>query len=90
MPWIYRVTEEPVPGYASTPASGAVSQSAALAAEDHVLSMPDINNSILAEAYYTKQWEGFENADYNVVAAQVTVTFALQVREGEIGTWQAA
>ncbi|HIQ64016.1 MAG TPA: Cna B-type domain-containing protein [Candidatus Avichristensenella intestinipullorum] len=90
MPWIYRVTEEPVPGYASTPASGAVSQSAALAAEDHVLSMPDINNSILAEAYYTKQWEGFENADYNVVAAQVTVTFALQVREGENGTWQDA
>ncbi len=93
MPWIYIVTENPIGGYTTTPASGKVEKSAATAAEDGVVTMPELVNSIQTDVPFSKNWVQQDNdpitEDY--LGFKIAVTFELQVRvKGTDDPWEDA
>lgn len=93
MPWIYIVTESPIGDYTTTPASGEVEKSAATAAEDGVVTMPKLVNSIQTDVPFSKNWAQQDGdpiaEDYLVF--KIAVTFELQVREkGMHDPWEDA
>ncbi len=93
MPWIYIVTETPIVGYTTTPASGEVEKSAATAATDGVVTMPKLVNSIQTDVPFSKNWAQ-QNGDpiaEDYLGFKIAVTFELQVREkGTDDPWEDA
>ena len=93
MPWIYIVTENPIGGYTTTPASGKVEKSAATAAADGVVTMPELVNSIQTDVPFSKNWAQ-QNGDpiaEDYLGFKIAVTFELQVREkGTDDPWEDA
>lgn len=93
MPWIYIVTENPIGGYTTTPASGKVEKSAATAAADGVVAMPELVNSIQTDVPFSKNWDQ-QNGDpiaEDYLGFKIAVTFELQVREkGTDDPWEDA
>ena len=93
MPWIYIVTESPIGDYTTTPASGEVEKSAATAAEDGVVTMPKLVNSIQTDVPFSKNWaqqDGDPIAE-DYLGFKIAVTFELQVREkGMHDPWEDA
>ena len=92
MPWIYIVTENPIGGYTTTPASGKVEKSAATAAADGVVTMPELVNSIQTDVPFSKNWVQQDNdpitEDY--LGFKIAVTFELQVRSEKERVWRDA
>ena len=92
MPWIYIVTETPIVGYTTTPASGEVEKSAATAAADGVVTMPKLVNSIQTDVPFSKNWAQQDNdpiaEDY--LGFKIAVTFELQVRSEKERAWRDA
>ena len=93
MPWIYIVTENPIGSYTTTPASGKVEKSAATAAADGVVTMPELVNSIQTDVPFSKNWDQ-QNGDpiaEDYLGFKIAVTFELQVREkGTDDPWEDA
>lgn len=93
MPWIYIVTENPIGGYTTTPASGKVEKSAATAAADGVVTMPELVNSIQTDVPFSKNWDQ-QNGDpiaEDYLGFKIAVTFELQVRvKGTDDLWEDA
>lgn len=93
MPWIYIVTENPIGGYTTTPASGKVEKSAATAAADGVVTMPELVNSIQTDVPFSKEWaqQGDAPITEDYLGFKIAVTFELQVREkGTDDPWEDA
>ena len=92
MPWIYIVTETPIGGYTTAPANGKVEKSAATA-EDGVVTMPELVNSIQTDVPFSKNWaqqDGDPIAE-DYLGFKIAVTFELQVREkGAHDPWEDA
>ncbi len=92
MPWIYIVTENPIGGYTTTPASGKVEKSAATAAADGVVTMPELVNSIQTDVPFSKNWAQQDDdpiaEDY--LGFKIAVTFELQVRSEKERAWRDA
>ena len=92
MPWIYIVTETPIVGYTTTPASGEVEKSAATAAADGVVTMPKLVNSIQTDVPFSKNWAQ-QNGDpiaEDYLGFKIAVTFELQVRSEKERAWRDA
>ena len=92
MPWIYIVTETPIVGYTTTPASGEVEKSAATAAADGVVTMPELVNSIQTDVPFSKNWAQ-QNGDpiaEDYLGFKIAVTFELQVRSEKERAWRDA
>lgn len=92
MPWIYIVTENPIGGYTTTPASGKVEKSAATAAADGVVTMPKLVNSIQTDVPFSKNWDQ-QNGDpiaEDYLGFKIAVTFELQVRSEKERAWRDA
>ena len=92
MPWIYIVTENPIGGYTTTPASGKVEKSAATAAADGVVTMPELVNSIQTDVPFSKNWaqqDGDPIAE-DYLSFKIAVTFELQVRSEKERAWRDA
>lgn len=86
MPWIYRVTEDPVPSCYTAGSSGSASQKSQDGTTGNI-TMNDLTNSLLTSTSFRKNWV---DSDGNAVTANVLgqdleleVTYALQVRASE-------
>ena len=91
MPWIYIVTETPIGGYTTAPANGKAEKSAATA-EDGVVTMPELVNSIQTDVPFSKNWaqqDGDPIAE-DYLGFEIAVTFELQVRSEKERAWRDA
>lgn len=97
MPWIYRVTEEPVPKYYQATSNG-VGQKPSVSATDDI-KMNDLSNSMLTSKYFRKTWVDSDGTPIteNLFGEDIEleVSFELQLRtkagdEGWSTTWQSA
>lgn len=93
MPWIYRVTENPVPTYYTAGNSGSASQKSQNGTTGDI-TMNDLTNSILTSASFKKNWVDSDGKTIteNLLGEDIEleVTYALQVRDQEVSTGTTA